>query len=437
MFSLLSLLGGWPGQGGASAARLLPTTAGAGNFAVLKALPTQPGQVQPVAPNTLAAPSIPQLKLSPPIPELRKVEYLGNGYIEVAGAVLTLEASDQPRARALAGYAARRVLAAREQLDEVDVSVYDKDSYGGFGGPLPILTASVPRDRLEAFESWAQGRGSYERVWINATSAHPPSRKPDRVRELTVNFLGSLADRAADTVHHTTAQVLGGVQAGLLYHGSARQPLTALTFDDAPHPMYEPLLLDLLRRGETKATFFVIGRNARAYPYFVRDMAEQGHEVANHTYHHVRLPGLSLADATLEMSGANAVLVGITGKPVRYFRPPGGDYTPETLRAAESLGLTTVFWTDDPGDFQNPGDSVLLERYSRNLRRGGIVLLHDNAPEMLQVLPAFLRLASARRIELATVAALVAGPEEGPKHPEARTTPALVPVRVQIPAQSE
>ena len=406
----------------------------------------QPGQVQPVAPGTLPAPRLPRLTLNPAIPEVQKIEYLSNGHIEVAGAVLTLVPGDYARARALAGYVARRVLATREQLDEVDVSVYDKASYGGFGGPLPLLTASVPRDRLDDFLEWSAGKGSYDRAWISSTPAAPPSRTPDRVRELTVNFLGSLADRAADAVHHTTAKVLGGVQGGLLYHGSARSALSALTFDDAPHPMYEPLVLDILRREDVHATFFVIGRNARAYPYFVKDMVEQGHEVGNHTYHHVRLPPLPIADAVQELMTASQVIQGITGKPVRYFRPPGGDYTPATLRAAESLGLTTVFWTDDPGDFQNPGVNVLIERYTRTLRRGGIVLLHDNAPEMLQVLPTFLRLAQAHRIELDTVGLLVGQPEAekpGGGRPlnvsasltrsTVRPAPRLVPVEVTLP----
>ncbi|WP_424950504.1 polysaccharide deacetylase family protein [Deinococcus sp.] len=383
----------------------------------------QPGQVQPVAPGTLAAPRLPRLTLTPPIEEVQKVEYLSNGHIEVAGAVLTLALSDQGRARALAGYVARRVLAAREGLDEVDVSVYDRASYGGFGGPLPLLTASVPRDRLDDFLAWTAGKGPYERAWVSTRPGALPTRQPDRVRELTVNFLGSLADRAADTVHHTTAKVLGGVQGGLLYHGSSREALGALTFDDAPHPIYEPLLLDLLRRADIHATFFVIGRNARAYPYFVKDMTLQGHEVGNHTYHHVRLPPLPMADAVQELSQANEVIGSITGKPVRYFRPPGGDYTPATLRAAEGLGLTTVFWTDDPGDFQNPGVNVLIERYGRTLRRGGIVLLHDNAPEMLQVLPMFLKIADERKIDLGTVGMLVGQPEAD--RPDEGVTPHL------------
>ena len=406
-----------------------------------QAAQVQPGQVQPVAPGTRAAPRLPRLTLDPAIPEVRKIEYLGNGHIEVAGAVLTLMPGDYPRARALAGYVARRVLAAREQLDEVDISVYDKASYGGFGGPLPLLTASVPRERLGDFLEWSAGKDSYERAWLSSTPGAAPVRPPDRVRELSVNFLGNLADKTADAVRHTTARVLGGVQGGLLYRGNSRTTLSALTFDDAPHPMYEPLLLDLLRRNGVHATFFVIGRNARAYPYFVRDMVAQGHEVGNHTYHHVRLPPLPVAEATQEMVLASQVIQGVTGKPVRYFRPPGGDYTPATLRAAEGLGLTTVFWTDDPGDFQNPGVDVLVERYAKTLRRGGIVLLHDNAPEMLQALPELLQIAEDRRIDLNTVGMLVGQPQalrsvpgqavSGQSVP--RRTPVLVPAELRVP----
>ena len=105
-------------------------------------------------------------------------------------------------------------------------------------------------------------------------------------------------------------------------------------------------------------------------------------------------------------SWTDDLLKSITGRPVRYFRPPGGDYTPGTLDAARRLGLTTVFWTDDPGDFQNPGDATLETRYRRRLRAGGIVLLHDNAPEMLDVLRDFLRYARQQAVTLTTVGGL-------------------------------
>ncbi|MFC5847684.1 polysaccharide deacetylase family protein [Deinococcus petrolearius] len=377
-----------------------------------------PGQVQPVAPGTRPAPTIPTLTLTPAVPQVYRVEYLSNGFIEVAHAVLTLTPAERPLARTLAATVAARVFAARPGLAEVDLSVYDKGSYAGFGGPLPLLTASVPQARLGAMTAWAlgqdkPGQGSYERAWVNPGNL-PAYREPDRVREVTPTLVspgaqgtGSQVKQNAAQIAQTTARIRGGLQGGFLYRARrGTEGVAALTFDDAPHPMYEPLLLDLLRRAGARATFFVIGRNAAAYPYFVRDMAAQGHEVANHTYHHVRLPPLPTAEATDEMRWANEVLQGLTGKPVRYFRPPGGEYTPATLAAAQALGLTTVFWTDDPGDFQNPGDVLLEARLRRNLRPGGIVLLHDNAPQTLDVLREFLRVARRSGINLTTVGGL-------------------------------
>ena len=361
-----------------------------------------------MAPGTRRAAPIPELDLLPPMPQVLTLQYLGNGHIEVAGAVVLLQPAEVASARKIAAQVVGRALAARPNLAEVDVSVYNKAGYGGFGGPLPILTLSAPRSRLLDVAAWAAG-GRYERAWEAASSPPlvPDERIADKVREETINFFGNVEERLQDGRQRAQSRALGGIQNGLLYGGNPAVPLAALTFDDAPHPMYEPLLLDLLRRENIKATFFVIGRNARAYPYFVRDMVQQGHEVGNHTYHHVRLPALPLEAALNELRLTNQVLEGLIRQPIRFFRPPGGDYTPQTLAAAQSLGLSTVFWTDDPGDFQNPGDGILEHRFDRRLHPGGIILLHDNAQETLQVFGNFLNVARQRKIELTTISGLL------------------------------
>ncbi|WP_019586221.1 polysaccharide deacetylase family protein [Deinococcus apachensis] len=367
-----------------------------------------PGEVQPIAPGVRPAPTLPRLQLSPPVPELQRLEYRGNGFIEVAHGLLLLDPGQQSlaRQRALAAQVVRGAFAARPSLAEVDVSLYDRASYGGFGGPLPLFTASVPRDRLGNFTAYTAGRGPYERVYEGGGTQETSPTSVFGGLEEGITFLGTEAELLAQRVEQSLSQFRGGVRGGLLFRGSLARPLAALTFDDAPHPLYEPLLLDLLRRAGVKATFFVIGRNAVAYPYFVRDMVEGGHEAGNHTYHHVRLPGLSEAQVRFELAQANRVISAITGRPVRYFRPPGGDYSPLTLRIAGEEGLVTTFWTDDPGDFANPGDAVVESRLVRHLRRGGIVLLHDNAPEGIDVLSAFLRVARSRGVDLTTVSDL-------------------------------
>ncbi len=130
--------------------------------------------------------------------------------------------------------------------------------------------------------------------------------------------------------------------------------------------------------------------------------------MGNHTFHHVRLTDLPADTVEDELRQCSGVLNGITGEQVRYFRPPGGRYSPQTLSIARSLGPATVFWTDDPADLNNPGQAVLESRLALNLRAGGIVLLHDNVLESLRVLPQFVQYAARRQIRLGTVEALAA-----------------------------
>ncbi len=372
--------------------------------------PSTPGEVQPLAPGARPAEVLPRLTL--PVSQLERLEYRGNGFIEVAHGVVLLEPGEQTTTNenALAAQVVEGAFRVRPALEEVDVSIYDKASYGGFGGPSPLFTASVPRSRLNDFVRFTQGRGNYDRVYQSDAATSTPLTAVARVREETLTFFGSASELLKQQIDQSVSTFRGGVRGGLLFKGPLQKPVAALTFDDSPHPLYEPLLLDLLRRAGVKATLFVIGRNAVAYPYFVRDMVEQGHEVGNHTYHHVRLPGLSATDVQAELQDASQAITKITSRPVRYFRPPGGDYSPLTLQIAERLGLTTTFWTDDPGDFNNPGDTVVESRLVRQLRPGGIVLLHDNAPEAIDVLRAFLKVARERRIELTTVSGMVSSP---------------------------
>ena len=392
-------------------AALLRPVASAQTTASRPRLPTvqPPGANQPLAPGYRDPAALPQLELG--IPEVKKLEYASNGFIEVAHAVI-LEPTGKAGTQldlSLAQATVAAAFKARASLTEVDVSVYNASGYDGFGGPAPRLTASVPRSRLEEFLKLEPSRtGAYDRVWINPNlMPQAARRKPqeDFGMKWPV-YYGPPTELRGQQVKQLAAQLSGGVRGGLYFHGNPSVSMAALSFDDAPHPLFEPLLLDTLRRSGVKATFFCIGRNAVAYPYFVRDMIQAGHEIGNHTFHHVRLPPLPDGEVRDELEVCNKVLQSITGQPVRYFRPPGGDYSKATLQIASSLGLTTTFWTDDPADFDNPGDAVLESRLTRKLRAGGIVLLHDNVLQSIQVLPAFLSVAKKRQITLTTVGKL-------------------------------
>jgi len=373
-----------------------------------------PGEVQPAAPGQRNAPPLPQITLNPAIPEVQRVVYASNGFIEAAAALVLIPEEDTEPAYMLAKaqQVVGAVFQARPSLEETDLTIYSSREYAGFGGPLPRFTAAVSRARLPAFLGLNLGTlKTYDHLWLNpGDGAYGPPAPPTGELEKAPKFEGSGAQVRAQQLEQNAASQQGGVLGGLLYHGSPDRPITALTFDDAPHPLYAPLLLDTLRRARVKATFFCIGRNAEAYPYFVRDMVRDGHEIGNHTYHHVRLNNLSTATVREEILKANRVLEGITGKPVRFFRPPGGRFSPTVLQVVRDLNLTLAFWTDDPGDFDQPGDTLLETRLLSKLRPGGIVLLHDNVLQTIQVLPTFLRLAERQGLRLGTASALVRPP---------------------------
>ena len=177
----------------------------------------------------------------------------------------------------------------------------------------------------------------------------------------------------------------------------------ALTFDDGPHPDYTPKLVQILKAANIPATFFMIGHMVQQYPDMVKLVAANGFEIGNHTYSHVTLTKLTDEQSGTEYRAANDAIKKITGKNPRYCRPPGGDFDLNVLEAAFGENLTTVLWTDDPGDYTNPGDSVLLETETARLSPGGIILLHDGSKDTLDTLAEFIASCQRRGFRFVTL----------------------------------
>jgi peptidoglycan/xylan/chitin deacetylase (PgdA/CDA1 family) len=172
-----------------------------------------------------------------------------------------------------------------------------------------------------------------------------------------------------------------------LMHGDPRAKVVALTFDDGPHPAYTPQLLAILKKYKVKATFFVIGKMVEQYPDLVRAEDAAGNLVGNHTYHHVNLKRVPLDEIAIEWQACNAAVKSVIHKEMAYCRPPGGDYDLDVITAAMDSGLTTVLWTDDPGDYASPGDKAIEKRVLNRISNGGIILLHDGVQQTVDVLP--------------------------------------------------
>lgn len=176
-----------------------------------------------------------------------------------------------------------------------------------------------------------------------------------------------------ETIERPQTQVFGPT----LVHG--RGHVVALTFDDGPNPYVTPELLDVLRRERVHATFFVVGRAARAHPELVRRIADDGHELGNHTDSHAHLNALPTRDAIAhEIDAAEDAIAAASGRRTPYLRPPFGARNRAALDVAERKGYTVVMWSAMLGERHGPeSDTALARRLVAQVQDGAIVVLHD------------------------------------------------------------
>ena len=151
----------------------------------------------------------------------------------------------------------------------------------------------------------------------------------------------------------------------------------ALTFDDGPNPTYTPQLLDMLARKEIGATFFVVGRRVRSFPQITRRIVDDGHEIGNHTYHHLPLPILPNFLIRRQLAATEDLIRSATGMRARFMRPPTGWFTPRVVNVARAMGYEPVIGTVHPQDSWRPGEAVIVERVRQRIQPGAIIILHD------------------------------------------------------------
>lgn len=234
--------------------------------------------------------------------------------------------------------------------------------------------------------------------------------------------LGGLAVAALGAL----AVYLGGPYAhGLWRHGITRQGgarcrQVALTFDDGPDPRYTPRCLEILKAHGVRATFFLVGQQARRYPDLARRIRADGHDVGNHTWSHQHHWFLGPRRAMDEVREGSRAISEIIGEPSRYFRPSFGVMNLFSYREAARLGERCVLWSITAEDWVGgrSADTIAATVCPR-LKDGSIVLLHDSggadgAPEaMLGALPDIIGEATRRGFRLVALSEMIGGGTAG------------------------
>jgi len=166
-----------------------------------------------------------------------------------------------------------------------------------------------------------------------------------------------------------------------------RHPWIAFTFDDGPHPVMTEKLLAVLHENHVPSTFFVVGKMVERYPDIVRKMVKDGHEVGNHTFHHLKLAELPDAQVLEELNTTRDLIRQVTGKDTVLFRPPGGGYKRHTARLTAENGYRMVLWSILTDDVEGVSAASMRRRILAHADDGGIILMHSGVKETLDVLP--------------------------------------------------
>lgn len=161
-------------------------------------------------------------------------------------------------------------------------------------------------------------------------------------------------------------------------HGARKTSSSvALTFDDGPHPLVTPRLLDLLRERNAKSTFFMLTDHAVRHPALVRRVIDEGHEVGLHCDRHDRLTTLGFSEIKQRLAKARAVLEQLCGVPVKLFRPPYGAQSLVSFVAARSLGFEIVAWGPYAEDWIDQTAEASAAKVLGCVKGGDIALFHD------------------------------------------------------------
>ena len=173
----------------------------------------------------------------------------------------------------------------------------------------------------------------------------------------------------------------------------------ALTIDDGPEPEVTPAVLELLEAAGARATFFCIAERALRHPELVREIVRRGHSVQNHSHGHRHdFSLLGPRGFAREIQAAQSALFELTGEAPRFFRAPAGLRNPFLAPVLHRMGLVLASWTRRGFDTRERDPQRVLQRLTRGLAAGDILLLHDGhcardaqgRAVILTVLPALL-----------------------------------------------
>lgn len=174
----------------------------------------------------------------------------------------------------------------------------------------------------------------------------------------------------------------------------------SLTFDDGPNPSTTPLVLDLLKKYNAKATFFVIGQNIEGNEWILQRMKAEGHEIANHSWSHPNLTNLSPDAIHQEIEKTQVAIEKAVGQRPVLVRPP---YGAVNKKVASAMNLPSIYWNVDTKDWSSHNPQAILNQVRTNACPGCFILMHDIHKETVKSLDSVLQFLTSQGYSMVTV----------------------------------
>ena len=187
-------------------------------------------------------------------------------------------------------------------------------------------------------------------------------------------------------------------------------------------------ILDILDEYDVKTTFFLVDIWTRRFPDLVKEIAERGHEIGNHSTTHPQMSKLGNEKIRQELRQMSDNVEKITGARPVLFRPPYGDYNNDVVLTARAEGYEVIQWSVDSLDWKNRGAQDLISRATKNVHSGDIVLFHNDSQYILDALPEILKSYREQGLTVVPISHLLLSGEttidaQGRQRPAARTVP--------------
>lgn len=192
-----------------------------------------------------------------------------------------------------------------------------------------------------------------------------------------------------------------------IYSVETSEKKVAISFDAAWGDEYTGDILDTLDKYNVKSTFFLVGFWVDKFPEHVQEIAKRGHEVGNHSTTHPNMTELSVEGMLEELNITGEKIEELTKKKPILFRPPFGDYNDSLINTCRENGYYTIQWDIDSLDWKELGVQPVVDRVTRNVQNGSIVLFHNNAKYIVEYLPLVIERLQESGYEIVPISELI------------------------------